>query len=146
MIPGRRLHWLKRNVECQLEEDTLRKALLLVIIGMSLLALNSCASRTAQMVEFDAYYEETNSYFELDITDTTAIAVADAVFLQRYGIEYMEKTKSKIVDYPLAEKEYNSSEYIKVIRSAKDPTDDVDEILMVIRRSDGKIMRIYTEL
>jgi len=70
----------------------------------------------------------------LDMTEETAVAIADAVFLQRYGKDFVEKTAIGV-------RETDDKKSFIVFRYEEE-FDCGGDISIIIRKSDGKIFRI----
>ena len=72
---------------------------------------------------------------DLDITKETAITITDAIFLQISGEKFINETAIRISDG-------NDGKYYAVTRFIDDIWIDGGDITIVVRKSDGKIMRI----
>ena len=116
------------------------KKILPLLVVLSLATLGACTPRSS-LVEIG--YEDSGNVkmVNLKISEETAIAIADAIFLQRYGEEFMERTISVVIDESLAVTAYNSEDYITILRYEEGVLGGGYSI--VIRMSDGKVMRIY---
>ena len=115
------------------------KKIVLILAILLLLTASACANggrgneNVTDRVEIAIVGCEPHEKVDLKITEETAIAIADPIFLQRYGKEFVEKTIISVTESKDGSS-FEVTRYEELMLGG--------DLTIIIRKSDAKVLRI----